>query len=68
VTTATEGAFAPAFGAITLFFGAAQLVGPELGGVLAEQSGGFRWAFFVSALAAFVGAVASASLERSDLD
>jgi MFS family permease len=64
----TEGVFAPAFGAITLFFGAAQLIGPELGGFLAEQSGGFRWAFLVSSLAALVGAVASANLERSDPD
>ena len=51
----TEGAFAPAFGAITLIFGAAHLVGPELDGLLAEQSGGFREAFLGSALAAFVG-------------
>jgi predicted MFS family arabinose efflux permease len=64
----TEGTFAPAFGAITLFFGAAQLIGPELGGLLAERSGGFRSAFVVSAVAAFVGAVASAALQRSDLD
>jgi len=64
----TEAAFAPAFGAITLFFGAAQLIGPELGGLLAEESGGFRWAFLVSAGAAFVGAVASATLERNAPD
>jgi predicted MFS family arabinose efflux permease len=64
----TEGAFAPAFGAITLFFGAAQLIGPELGGLLAEQTGGFRWAFVVSAAAALVGAVASATVRRRDLD
>jgi MFS family permease len=64
----TEGAFAPAFGAITLFFGAAQLVGPELGGLLAEQSGGFHWAFLVSGMAAFFGAIASATLERNDPD
>jgi MFS family permease len=64
----TEGVFAPAFGAITLFFGAAQLVGPELGGLLAEQNGDFRWAFLVSSLAAFIGAVASAGLEHSAPD
>jgi predicted MFS family arabinose efflux permease len=64
----TEGAFAPAFGAITLFFGAAQLIGPELGGLIAEQSGGFRWAFVVSAAAALIGALASATVRRSDLD
>ena len=64
----TEGAFAPAFGAITLFFGAAQLVGPELGGLLAERSGGFGLAFLVSAVAGFVGAIASATLRRAEHD
>lgn len=64
----TEGAFAPAFGAITLFFGAAQLVGPELGGFLAERSGGFGWAFAVSAVAGFLGAVVSATLPRGEHD
>jgi predicted MFS family arabinose efflux permease len=58
----SEGAFAPAFGAITLFFGTAQLVGPELGGFLAEQSGTFTVAFVVSAVAGLGGAAASASL------
>ena len=60
----TEGSFAPAFGAITLFFGLAQLVGPELGGFLAEHTGSFRWAFLVSALGGFAGAAASAALPR----
>ena len=60
----TEGSFAPAFGAITLFFGLAQLVGPELGGFLAEHTGTFRWAFLVSALGGLAGAAASAALPR----
>jgi MFS family permease len=58
----TEGLFASAFGAITLFFGVAQLAGPELGGILAEHTGTFRWAFLVSAFGAFAGAAASAAL------
>ena len=62
----TEAAFAPAFGAITLFFGVAQLVGPELGGFLAERTGGFRWAFVVSAVAGFVGSGASWTLRRHE--
>jgi predicted MFS family arabinose efflux permease len=62
----TEGAFAPAFGAITLFFGAAQLVGPELGGMLAERSGGFASAFLVSSVAGFAGAIVSARLGRGE--
>jgi MFS family permease len=60
----TEAAFAPAFGAITLFFGVAQLIGPELGGFLGEHAGSFRSAFLVSAVAGFAGAVASATIPR----
>jgi MFS family permease len=58
----TESSFATTFGAITLFFGVAQLVGPELGGFLAEHTGTFRWAFLVSAFGALAGAAASAAL------
>lgn len=61
----TEASFAPAFGAITLFFGVAQLVGPELGGLIAEHTGSFGWAFVVSALAGFAGAAASVTLPRA---
>jgi len=60
-----EASFAPAFGAITLFFGIAQLVGPELGGYLAEHTGKFTAAFLVSSLAGFAGAVLSARLPAS---
>jgi MFS family permease len=60
----TEAAFAPAFGAITLFFGVAQLVGPELGGFLGEHSASFRSSFLISSAAAFGGAIASAALPR----
>lgn len=60
----TEGSFAPAFAAITLFFGVFQLIGPELGGVIAERSGAFTAAFVVSALAGFAGAAAAAALPR----
>ena len=60
----TESSFVSAFGAITLFFGVAQLVGPELGGFLAEHTGSFTWAFVVSAAAGFAGAAASAGLSR----
>jgi predicted MFS family arabinose efflux permease len=60
----TEAAFAPAFGAITLFFGVAQLVGPELGGFLGEHSASFRSSFLISAAAGFAGAIASAALPR----
>lgn len=62
----TERSFAPAFGAITLFFGAAQLAGPALGGFLAERTGTFTWAFVVAALAGLSGVAAAAALPRED--
>jgi MFS family permease len=56
--------FAAAFGAVTLVFGLAQLVGPQLGGWIAERTGSFTTAFLVAAAASFGAAVASATLPR----
>ena len=56
--------FAAAFGAVTLVFGLAQLVGPQLGGWIADATGSFTPAFLVAAGAAFGAAVASATLPR----
>ena len=54
--------FAAAFGAVTLVFGLAQLVGPQLGGWIADRTGSFSAAFLVAAGAAFGAAVAAATL------
>jgi MFS family permease len=54
--------FAAAFGAVTLVFGLAQLVGPQLAGWIAERTGSFAWAFLVAAAAALGAALASATL------
>jgi MFS family permease len=54
--------FAAAFGAVTLVFGLAQLLGPQLGGWIADRTGSFTAAFLVAAGAALVAAVASATL------
>jgi MFS family permease len=54
--------FAAAFGAVTLVFGLAQLVGPQLGGWIADRTGSFSTAFLVAAGAALGAAVASATL------
>ena len=54
--------FAAAFGAVTLVFGLAQLVGPQLGGWIADRTGSFSTAFLVAAAAALGAAVASATL------
>ncbi len=56
--------FAAAFGAVTLVFGLAQLVGPQLGGWIADRTGSFTTAFLVAGAAALGAAVASATLPR----
>src|SRR4051812_3668409 len=56
--------FAAAFGAVTLVFGLAQLVGPQLGGWIADRTGSFSPAFLVAAAAALGAAFASATLPR----
>lgn len=60
--------FAPAaLGAITLFFGIGQSVGPSVGGWLADQQGSFAVAFLVAAGTAFIGAVGAATLRRHSI-
>ena len=58
--------FAAAFGAVTLVFGLAQLVGPQLGGWIADRTGSFSTAFLVAAGAALGAALAAATLPRRD--
>ncbi len=57
-------AFASAFGALTLFFGLAQLGAPQLGGVLREAAGNFTVVFSLAAVLALLGMVAAASMPR----
>lgn len=52
-------AFGAAFGTITLAFGAAQVVGPQLGGFIGDQTGSFTLVFVASAALATVGVAAS---------
>ncbi|HEV7187288.1 MAG TPA: YbfB/YjiJ family MFS transporter [Blastococcus sp.] len=56
--------FAAAFGAVTLVFGLAQLLGPQLGGWIADRTGSFTAVFLVAAGAALAAAVASWTLPR----
>jgi predicted MFS family arabinose efflux permease len=58
-------AFGPAFGVLTLFFGVAQLAGPQLGGWIADRAGSFRMVFALSAVVAFAGALAATTLPRA---
>lgn len=56
--------FGAAFGALTLAFGAGQVLGPQIGGSIAEAAGSFDLAFIVSAAAAAVGALGALSMPR----
>jgi len=54
-----------AFGVLTLAFGAAQCVGPPLGGFLVDATGGFRAAFLLSAGAFLVAGLGAWRLRRA---
>lgn len=59
VENTTVDDYGPAFAAATLAFGIAQMLGPQIGGVIADASGSFTPVFVVSAALALTGAVAS---------
>lgn len=54
-----------AFGALTLFFGVSQMIGPQLGGVLRVATGGFSIVFAAAAAVSALGMVAVATLPRA---
>lgn len=56
--------FAAAFGVATLAFGMAQMIAPQVGGILADVLGSFDMVFIVSALAGLSGATMSVLLLR----
>ena len=53
-----------AMGLLTAFFGVGQLIGPALGGFLADYTGSFRLAFAFASLAAVTGSVGSLLLKK----
>lgn len=57
--------FGAAFGAITLCFGVTQMLGPQLGGWIAEQTGSFTLGFSLTAVAALLGAISAATIPRT---
>jgi MFS family permease len=59
-----EGEFSAAFGVATLAFGIAQMLAPQVGGIVGDATGGFTAVFVASAVAALVGAGASLRLLR----
>lgn len=54
--------YGPAFSAATLAFGVAQMVSPQIGGMLADWLGSFTWVFVLSATISAIGAVAASRL------
>jgi predicted MFS family arabinose efflux permease len=57
-------AFGAAFGVITLAFGVLQVIGPQLGGWIGEETGTFTIAFLVAAAAAAAGSLAAVTIPR----
>ena len=53
-----------AFGFITLFFGAGQIVGPALAGYLADSTGNFSMAFWLCALLTATAVVLAGGLRQ----
>lgn len=57
--------YGPAFSAATLAFGVAQMVSPQIGGLLADATDSFTVVFVLSAAVALVGAAAASRLPHS---
>jgi predicted MFS family arabinose efflux permease len=54
--------YGPAFSAATLAFGIAQMLSPQLGGLIADTTGSFTLVFVLSAAISLLGAVAASRL------
>lgn len=54
--------YGPAYAAITLAFGVAQTLSPQIGGVIADLSGSFTWVFILSSGVGVLGLIAARSL------
>jgi sugar phosphate permease len=52
-------------GLLTLFYGVGAMVGPIVGGYLADLIGSFRWSFGIGALAAFLASLIIGFLRKS---
>ena len=56
--------YGPAFAAATLSFGVAQMISPQIGGLIADATGSFTMVFVLSATISMVGATAASFLPR----
>ena len=54
--------FSAAFGVITACFGVAQMIGPRLGGWMADHFGSFNWVFVLAATMWFIGSALASRL------
>jgi len=54
--------YGPAYSAITLAFGLAQTISPQVGGVIADLTGSFTWVFVLSSMFGVLGLVAARAL------
>ena len=56
--------YGPSFAAATLAFGVAQMVSPQIGGLIADLTGSFTMVFFLSSALAITGLIAALRLPR----
>ena len=64
VQNASAQDYGPGFSAATLAFGVAQMVSPQIGGVLADWTSTFLWVLLLSAACALLGIVAALRLPK----
>ena len=57
--------FGAAFGVVTAGFGIAQMIGPRLGGWMADSAGSFRWVFVLDGVVWFAGCAFASALPTS---
>lgn len=62
VDETTVDTYGPAFSAATLAFGVAQMISPQIGGVIADATGSFTAVFILSMAVCLIGAAASTRL------
>jgi MFS family permease len=62
VANTDSASYGPAFSAATLAFGVAQMVSPQVGGLIADTAGSFTWVFVLSATVSLLGAAAASRL------
>jgi MFS family permease len=56
--------YGPGFSAATLAFGVAQMVSPQIGGVLADWTSTFLWVLLLSAACALLGIIGALRLPK----